>query len=227
MKKTVAIINAGGNSGSAIALGLAKAGYPLLLSHYDKEGHSSLSGKFLLLVEKIQFDEPNADVQFIPSLKEACWEADIIIPSIAYNDQAAMASEIKDVVTGKIVLSIINPMNDSFDSLLIPPTTSAAEELATLLPNSNVVKAFNTMLAMDYETMQFSQQSIDVLVAGDDDDAVSTVAQLVRDIGLLPLYAGKLSASRTLESMMLLLADLSVRNKNNSLVGWKVVHRSL
>ena len=76
--------------------------------------------------------------------REASWEADIIIPAVGYGAQTEVAARIKDVVIGKIVVSIANPLNETFDGLLTEPTTSAAEELAKLLPHSKIAKAFNT-----------------------------------------------------------------------------------
>jgi len=105
-----------------------------------------------------------------------------------------------------------------------PPSTSAAEELAGLLPHSKIVKAFNTVIARDFETPNIDGQVVDVFVAGDDDEAVSQVIELVNDTGFHPLNAGKLAMSRTLEGMMLLLTGLSIRNNRNSLARWKVMY---
>ena len=47
-------------------------------------------------------------------------------------------------------------------------------------------------------------QPLDVFIAGDDDDAKSTVAQLAQDGGLNPIDAGPLKRARELEAMGLL-----------------------
>jgi NADPH-dependent F420 reductase len=227
MKKTVAIIGAEGNMGSAMACSLAKAGYRTLVTDHDQEDLLSLIGKLPLLVGKIRLRVPEADVGIVVSPREASWEADIIIPAVPYEAQAAVASEIKDVVTGKIVISVANPLNDTFDRLITPPSTSAAEELAAVLPHSKVVKAFNTVFAIDFEIPQISRRTADVFVAGDDDEAVSQVMGLVKDAGFNPLLAGKLAMSRTLENMMVLLIGLSARNSFHGPVGWKVMHERL
>ena len=224
MKKTIAIIGVEGILGPAIVHGFARVGYRTLVAHYDEEGLADLGGKIPLLVSKIRLQEPHADIEVASSAREASWEADIVIPTVPYNLQAAVASRIKDVVTGKIVISAINPINETLDGLLTPPTTSAAEELARLLPHSKVVKAFNTIFPADLDTPEFIGQAVDVFVAGDDEEAVSAVTQLVRDLGLLPLFVGGLAMSRTLENMMVLLISLSLRNQFLKPVGWKVVH---
>ena len=226
MKKTIAIIGADGKMGSGMAFRLAQAGYRVLMTDHDREDLLSLIGRLPLLVGKIRLKVPQADVGIVVEPKEASWEADIVIPTVPYKAQASVASEIKEVVTGKPIISVVNPMNETFDRLLTPPTTSAAEELAALLPHSKVVKAFNTVFATDFETSQICGQTADVFVAGDDDEAVSTVMELVKHTGFSPLFVGKLAMSRTLESMMLLLVSLSIRNNHTGLAGWKVLRRA-
>jgi len=173
---------------------------------------------------KIKETTPNADVEILDCSKEASWEADIIIPAVPYQSQAEVASKIKDVVTGKIVISISNPLNETYDGLATDPTTSAAEELAKLLPHSKVVKAFNTVFGADFNTPVIDGKTVDTFIAGDDEEAVSVVTELVKDAGFNPLFAGKLVMSRTLENMMVLLIGLTMRNNYNWLAGWKILH---
>ena len=220
MKKTIAVIGATGNMGSGIARNLAKAGYRILLAGNDQS-------KLNDLLSKITASIPHADVKIIDYSEEATWEADIIIPAVAFDAQAEVASRIKNAAAGKIVISLANPLNNSYDGLVTAPTTSAAEELAKLLPHSKVVKAFNTVFAADFNTPQIAGITADSFVAGDDEEAVSIVAELVKDAGFNPLVAGKLAMSRTLENMMVLLIGLSMRNNYNWLAGWKILHQGI
>jgi NADPH-dependent F420 reductase len=219
MKKTIAIVGAAGNMGSGIARNLARAGHRILLAGRDQSRLNDL-------LATIKAATPNADVEVLDCSREASWEADIIIPAVPYGEQAAVASRIKDVVTGKIVISIANPLNETYDGLVTSATTSAAEELAALLPHSMVVKAFNTVFAADFTTPMVGGKTVDNFVAGDDHQAVVTVAQLVKDAGFNPVVAGRLTVSRTLENMMVLLIGLTMRNNYNWLAGWKVLHRA-
>jgi NADPH-dependent F420 reductase len=219
MKKTIAIIGAAGNMGSGIAHSLAKAGYRMLLFDTD-------ASKLNELLLNIKSATPNAEVEILDCARESSWEADIIIPAVPYQAQTEIASKIKDVVTGKIVISIANPLNQTYDGLVTEPTMSAAEELAKLLPHSKIVKAFNTTFAADFKTPQLNGKTVDCFVAGDDDEAVRIVSDLVKDAGFNPLIAGKLAVSRTLENMTVLLIGLSMRYKYNWLAGWKVLHQA-
>ncbi len=218
MKKTIAIIGAAGNMGSGIARNLSKAGHRLLLVDPNPS-------KLSELLTSITISVPNAEVEIVNSAKEASWEADIIIPAVRYQIQSTIASEIQEVATGKIVISIANPLNETYDGLVTEPTVSAAEELAKLLPHSKIVKAFNTTFAADFSAPQLGGKTVDCFVAGDDEQAVAVVSELVKDAGFNPLIAGKLAVSRTLENMMVLLIGLTMKNNYNWLAGWKILHQ--
>jgi NADPH-dependent F420 reductase len=219
MKKTIAIIGAGGTMGSSIAKSLGRAGYRLLLADQD-------STKIGEIAREIHEKYGNAEVETLDCLHEASWEADIIIPAVWYQSQAGVAAKIKDVVTGKIVVSIANPLNDTYDGLLTDPSTSAAEELATLLPNAKIVKAFNTTFAADFNAPRIGGIPADSFVAGDDEESVAAISELVKDAGFNPVIAGKLKASRVLEQMMVLLIGVSMRNNYNWYAGWKILHQA-
>lgn len=197
MKKTVAIIGAAGNVGSAIALGLATAGYRVLLTD-DIEHRSLLYVKLHLREAKIRHRVPEADVDIVLSAREASWEADIIILAIPYEAHAEIARTIKDVVTGKVVICLANPQNETHNGSVAATANNAAKELAQLLPHSTIVQAFGTIVASQPGEPRVAGMSVDVLVAGHDEEAVSTVRQLAKDIGYNPLVAGKLDGPAAL-----------------------------
>ncbi|HUI66514.1 MAG TPA: NAD(P)-binding domain-containing protein, partial [Bacteroidota bacterium] len=206
MKPIVAILGAADNTGSAIAHSLAPAGYRLLLADDINDDSSPSIECLAQLLCRIRERASHADANIVFSSHEASREADIIIAAIPYSTQAAVARRISDVAAGKIVVSMNNPLNGTGGGF-VQPTTSAAEELARLLPHARVIKAFNTILASHYAMPSVAGQILDVFVAGDDDEAVATVTQLVRDAGFNPLFAGNLPMSRTLEGMMALLIE--------------------
>lgn len=216
-KKMIAVIGATGNMGSAISKGLAKGNYKLLLKDTDQ-------AKLDELVRDIRSQEPNADVDAIACSVEASWEADIIILAVPFGAEKDIASKIIDVANQKIVISIANPLNNTFDGLVTTPDTSAAEELQKLLPNSKVIKAFNTTFAADFSTPIIDGKQVDAFIAGDDDEALQTVTELVATVGFNPIVAGPLSVSRTLENMQLLLIQLGMKYNYNWLAGWKILH---
>lgn len=216
-KQTIAIIGATGNMGSAIAKSLAKGNYRLLLKGNRQEELDKL-------VKEIITSTPSADVEAIACPKEASWEADIIIPAVPFDAQEEVAEKIREVANQKIVISIANPLNENFTGLKTSGETSAAEELQKLLPYSKVIKAFNTTFAADFSSPIINGQQVDSFIAGNSEDALQTVTELVKTAGFNPIISGDLSASRMLESMQLHLIQLSMKYNYNWLAGYKILH---
>ena len=217
-KQTIAIIGATGNMGSAIAKSLAKGNYRLLLKGTRQEALTKL-------VEDIKAATPDADLEGIACPREASWEADVIIPAVPFEAQAEVAERIREVANQKIVISIANPLNETYTGLVTPGDTSAAEELQKSLPHAKVIKAFNTTFAADFASPVINGQQVDAFIAGNDADALETVSELVRTAGFNPIVSGDLSASRMLESMQLHLIQLSQKYNYNWLAGYKILHK--
>ncbi|TKK67937.1 NADP oxidoreductase [Ilyomonas limi] len=217
IKQIITIIGATGNMGSAISKSLSKGNYRLLLCANDRD-------KVEALAQDIKNDNPSADVESIDCSVNASYEADVIIVAVPYEAEKDVAQKIKEMANQKIVISIANPLNSTYNGLVTAPDTSAAEVLQKLLPNSKVVKAFNTTFAADFSTPVIDGKQVDAFIAGNDEEALQTVSELVSTAGFNPIVAGDLSFSRTLENMQLLLITLGMKYNYNWLAGWKILH---
>jgi 8-hydroxy-5-deazaflavin:NADPH oxidoreductase len=129
---------------------------------------------------------------------------DVVVLAVYYPDARVAVEEYGDSLAGKVVVDITNPVNETFDGLVTPPDSSAAQELAAIAPSARVVKAFNTTFAGTLREGEISGEPLDVFVAGDDEDAKATVSKLVTDGGLRPIDAGPLKRARELEAAGLL-----------------------
>ncbi|MBB1284093.1 NAD(P)-binding domain-containing protein [Flavisolibacter sp. BT320] len=216
-KQTIAIIGATGSMGSALAKSLAKGNYRLLLK-------SSRQEELKALVEAIEAETPTADIEGITCPREASWEADVIIPAVPFEAQAEVAERIREVSNQKIVISIANPLNETYTGMVTPGDSSAAEELQKTLPHAKVIKAFNTTFAADFASPVINGQQVDAFIAGNDADALETVSELVQTAGFNPIVSGDLTVSRMLESMQLHLIQLSQKYNYNWLAGYKILH---
>lgn len=217
-KRIIAVIGATGNMGSAISKNLSEGNNRLLLFANNQD-------KVQALVSEIKSNNPSADVEAYECAANASWEADVIILAVPYAAEKEIAGKIKEQANQKIVISIANPLNETYSGLTTSPDTSAAEELQKLLPHSKVVKAFNTTFAADFATPVIDGKQVDALLAGNDDGALETVSELVSTAGFNPIAAGKLAVSRTLEHMALLLISLTMKNNYNWLAGFKILHK--
>jgi 8-hydroxy-5-deazaflavin:NADPH oxidoreductase len=128
---------------------------------------------------------------------------EIVVFALPYGEVAGAVQQYGDAVAGKVVVDITNPVDfASFDRLVTPPDSSAAEEIAKLLPGGTpVVKAFNTTFAGTLVAGAVAGQQLDVFLASDDDDAKQKVAAFVTAGGLRPIDAGPLRRARQLEHL--------------------------
>ena len=102
-------------------------------------------------------------------------------------------------------------------------TTSNAEELAALLPDARIVKAFNTLFASHQSDPIADGVQLDGYVAADDDAARATALDLVESIGLRPVDVGPLARARQLEGLAFLNITLNIANGGTWQSGWKLV----
>ncbi len=108
---------------------------------------------------------------------EATVAGDLVILAVPYPALDAITASYGDQLAGKVVVDITNPLNfETFDSLTVPAGSSAAAELAEKLPSSRVLKAFNTTFAATLTSKTVGDNPTTVLIAGDDAEAKSTLA---------------------------------------------------
>ena len=149
---------------------------------------------------------------------------DIVVLAVPYHAVSTVLAERGDSLAGKIVVDITNPVNfETFDSLTVPADSSATAEIAAALPGSRVVKAFNTTFAGTLSAGTVGDLTTTVLIAGDDNDAKSTLAGVVTSGGLRAIDVGGLSRARELESVGFLQITLAAAEKVSWTGGFGVV----
>jgi predicted dinucleotide-binding enzyme len=98
------------------------------------------------------------------------------------------------------------------DGLVTPPGSSAAEEIAKLVPDGTpVVKAFSTTFGRTLVAGEVAGQKLDVLIAGDDEAAKEKIAALAREGGMRPIDVGPLHRARQIEQLGFLHISLQDR----------------
>ena len=198
----VAIIGTG-NVGSALGGTFARAGHEVTLAARD-------AGKAKLVAAQV-----GATAAATPA--EAARDADVVVLAVPYSVLDEVAMELAGSAAGKVVVDVTNPLTPDYSGLATEGTRSAAEQLAERLPGAKVVKAFNTLFGAVQANPNAHGQPADVLVAGDDDDATSKVAELASSAGFRPVVAGPLDAARQMES----LAFLNIRMQMQSGGDWQ------
>jgi 8-hydroxy-5-deazaflavin:NADPH oxidoreductase len=205
----VTIIGAG-NMGRGIGTRLLSGGHTVTL--VDREPDSAA-----VLAEQIASSAKNSAKVKTASFGDSI-DDQVVILAVPYGATSSIIEQYGSKLAGKIVMDISNPLNSTYDGLAVPAGTSAAEEIAKEVPNgTKVVKAFNTIFAQTLESGEVDGKPLDVLIAGDDADAKSKVAKLVKDGGMRPIDTGPLSRARQLEGIGLLHITLQQTLNTN----WK------
>ncbi len=150
---------------------------------------------------------------------------EVVVLAVPFGAVADIVARRGDQLAGKVVVDLTNPVDfETFDSLVVPADSSAAAEIAAALPQSRVVKAFNTTFAATLASGSVGGQlPTTVLIAGDDADAKSLVAGIVTAGGLRVVDAGSLRRARELEALGFLQITLAAGEKIAWTAGFAVV----
>jgi predicted dinucleotide-binding enzyme len=199
-----------GNMGRAISRRLARGGADVLLVGKDLEATRRVAAEAAAADETgVQADDfrkalaGTAGSIRAAELADALAE-DVVVLALWHQQALDFARANAAALSGKVVVDIANPLNATYDGLVTPPGSSAAEELARVAPGTRVVKAFNTTFAPTLAAGAVAGQPLDVFLAGDDADAKTVVARLIEAAGLRALDVGPLERARQLEGLGLL-----------------------
>jgi len=197
-----------GNVGTGLASAATRAGHQVALSATTPAHAQEAAAK--------------AGAQAAASNADAVRDADVVVLAVPNAAVSDVAHELGEALSGKVVVDVTNPLNDS-SSDLTTSGMSAAEQLQQQLPQASVVKAFNTIFASRHGNPTENGQPLDALVAGDDEGAKKTVAELAESLGYRALDAGGLRMARTLEEMAFLNITMNARNGWSWQSGWTLV----
>jgi NADPH-dependent F420 reductase len=165
---------------------------------------------------------PRADVQVAGS--SGLDTADIVVLAVPFDAAERIAAEHADALAGRAVVDVSNPVDFStFDALIVPPGSSAAEQIAAAAPRAHVVKAFNTTFAGNLAEGHAGGMPLDVFIAGDDPAAKEAVVELAESAGLRPIDAGPLRRARELEGLQFLHMTLQPQLGTNWSSAIKIV----
>lgn len=161
-----------------------------------------------------------------PGIAEVADWAEVLVLAIPHAAMKAVAREIAPAA-GKTVIDCTNPivMGPDGMGLAVGHTTSGAEQLQAALPEALVVKTLNQVGAeVMADTSGFAHTPVQFL-AGDDDAAKRTVADLLSDLGFEPMDAGDLTKARLLEPFALVWINQAIARKKGRDWAFGAMHR--
>jgi 8-hydroxy-5-deazaflavin:NADPH oxidoreductase len=114
---------------------------------------------------------------------------------------------------GKVVIDATNPLDFSGGgpALAIGHTDSGGEIVQRAIPDARVVKAFNTVNAGLMADPGLPEGPHPMFIAGNDEGAKATVADILSDFGWKAFDVGGIERSRELESFVILWVAIGQR----------------
>ncbi|MFC0232894.1 NADPH-dependent F420 reductase [Vagococcus entomophilus] len=163
------------------------------------------------------FSDAGNQVSYVTHDSKKTELGEIVIFAVPYPAVKEVIADYKQELAGKIIIDITNPLDfDTFDRLVVPSDSSAAALFATELPESKVVKGFNTTFAATLTSKKVSgEHQTTVLLASDDAAAKETISQSLSGSGLNVVDAGALKRARELEAIGFLQLTLAASEKIN------------
>lgn len=197
------ILGGTGPEGMGLALRLGLAGEAVFIGSRD-------AARAAAAAESLRAKGVTADVQ--GGLNEqAAEQADTVVIAVPFEAQRSVLESVRDSLRGKTVVDTAVALTRSggrFD-LIHVDEGSAALQAQALLPDSNVVAAFQTISAQDLLDAAHPVEG-DVVVCADDDSAKSLVMSFVERIpALRAVDGGGLAGSRYVEGITPLLLNVN------------------
>jgi NADPH-dependent F420 reductase len=199
----IAVLGGTGDQGQGLALRFAAAGLPVTIGSRDESRAVDIARAL------------GSGVGGAANSDAAAW-ADLVIVAVPWSAHADTLSELRSVLSGKLVVDCVNPLG--FDAqgphALAVPEGSACQQAATLLPESRVVGAFHHVSAVLLKDLSQATVDTDVLVVGDDREDVDRVIGLAQRIpGVRGIYAGRLRNAGQVEALTANLIAVNRRYK--------------
>ena len=205
---TIGILGGTGPQGRGLARRLALAGHPIVLG-------SRSAARATETAEAIGRRRGHRR-----QTTTSAAAADLVIVTVPYEGHADLLTSLSGQLAGKIVVDCVNPLG--FDKhgpyALAVADGSAAQEAQRILPDSTVIAAFHHLSAVRLEDPDVREFDEDVLVLGEDRDAVGTVIELAA--AALPggrgVFAGRLRNAHQVEALTANLIAVNRRYKTHA-----------
>ncbi len=160
------------------------------------------------------------------SFKEALAQGDVVIEALKGTVALDILAELEEYVRGKTLIDIANPLDFSTGELrlMVVNTDSLGEQIQIALPETNVVKMFNTITAavqVQPDLVTAGEQSL--LYAGNNAKAKKVAADIARAYGWKDcIDLGDITAARGMEMMLPVWLRLNGA-LNTGVFGYKII----
>lgn len=199
----VSVLGGTGEQGRGLAQRLARAGQSVMIGSRSADRAQSIAAEIGSGVAG-------------GSNEDAARFGDIVIVAVPWDGHRELLESLASDLAGKIVVDCVNPLGfDKQGAFALPVEEgSAAQQAASVLPDSSVVAAFHHISAVLLLDDSVSSIETDVLVLGDDRDATDAVQALAGRIdGIRGIYGGRLRNAGQVEAFTANLISMNRRYK--------------
>ena len=199
----VSVLGGTGEQGRGLAQRLARAGQSVMIGSRSADRAQSIAAEIGSGVAG-------------GSNEDAARFGDIVIVAVPWDGHRELLESLASDLAGKIVVDCVNPLGfDKQGAFALPVDEgSAAQQAASVLPDSSVVAAFHHISAVLLLDDSVSSIETDVLVLGDDRDATDAVQALAgRIAGIRGIYGGRLRNAGQVEAFTANLISMNRRYK--------------
>ena len=206
-KLTIAIFGGTGDLGSALAKKWAKKDYGIIIGSRSKEKATRIARSM----------RKELDVKSIDGFEsaEAAKLCDLGVITVPYISHATTLKTVKEFMQGKILVDTTVPFQKEVTKVSLPKAGSAAIEAQNILGDGVTVIAALQNIGSH---LLSSEDNIDaeVLISGNDEEAVNLVTELIEDLGLRSWHAGPLENSAAAEAITSILIAINKKYKRKS-----------
>lgn len=185
-----------GQVGRSLGTGLVRHGHDVVMGSRDPESEQVRAW----LAE-------TGPAATAASYADAATRGEVGILAIAWSGaESAVQLAGADNLAGKTVIDVTNPLGFGPDGpfLVVGHTDSAGEQVQRWLPESHVVKTWNTVNHAHMIDPRIPGGPGDMFYCGDDADAKAFVADLLDQVGWPSIDVGAIDGARLLEPMTIL-----------------------
>ena len=208
-KSVIAVLGGTGKEGPGLAMRWANAGYSVIIGSRkaEKAEETAADLRQKLGIDTIQGMENSA----------AAEAADICVLTIVVDAHQAAVESLKSSLQGKIVVDATARVK--FPDAIPPEPPSAARITQNILGSgARVVAAYQNVPASALRKNLDEPVKSDVLVCGDDMEAVETVISLTEDAGMRAYYVGGLDNAFVVEGLTALLIKANLYYKGHGTI---------
>lgn len=209
--QTIAVVGGTGPQGRGLAYRFALAGHTVIIGSRDAERAQATA-------DEIQARTGRDDIVKGATNSRAAEKADLVLLAVPWEGHNDLAATLRSQVSGKVVISCVNPLGfDKRGPFGLPVELSAAEQLQQIAPEAAVVGAFHHVSAVSLWESDEPLHHEDVLVCADDHDAKQTVLKLAAAVtGHTGIDAGALRLARQLEPLTAVLISINKKYRTRS-----------